>query len=122
VGAGGVGQLYQVRVVAWQQFEDDTHRAPNPFGQIPTYEEGDLMLFESYAIVFQIAERFAGLFPPHPNARARAIMWMFAALSAAEPPIVDRDTVEHFEDGKSWQRQHFAKVDARIRERLDQLA
>ena len=117
-----VGQPYEVRLVPWEKFKEEAHLARNPFGQIPTYEEGDLTLFESGAIVLHIAERFPGLLPKDANARARAIMWMFAALSTVEPPIVDRDVVEYFEEGKSWQSERYAMVDARIRNRLNQLA
>jgi glutathione S-transferase len=117
-----VGQPYDVRLVPWEKFKEEAHLARNPFGQIPTYEEGDLTLFESGAIVLHIAERFPGLLPKDANARARAIMWMFAALSTVEPPIVDRDVVEYFEAGKSWQSERLAMVDERIRARLNQLA
>jgi glutathione S-transferase len=117
-----VGQPYEVRLVPWEKFKEGAHLARNPFGQIPTYEEGDLTLFESGAIVFHIAERFPGLLPTDASARARAIMWMFAALTTVEPPIVDRDVVEYAEDGKSWQGERFAMVDARIRDRLSQLS
>src|ERR671928_593438 len=84
-----VGQPYDVRLVSFSQMKEPAHRARHPFGQIPTYEEGDLVLFESGAIVFHLAERHAGLLPADANARARAIAWMFAALSTVEPPIVD---------------------------------
>jgi glutathione S-transferase len=117
-----VGQPYEVRLVPWEKFKEEAHLARNPFGQIPTYEEGDLTLFESGAIVLYIAERFPGLLPKDADARARAIMWMFAALSTVEPPIVERDVVEYFEAGKSWQSERFVMVDERIRGRLDQLA
>jgi glutathione S-transferase len=117
-----VGQAYAVRLVPWEKFKEEAHLARNPFGQIPTYEEGDLTLFESGAIVLHIAERFPGLLPKETDARARAIMWTFAALSTIEPPIVDREVVEYAEDGKSWQGERFAMVDERIRERLKQLS
>lgn len=117
-----VGQSYNTRLVPWEKFKDEAHLQRNPFGQIPTYEEGDLMLFESGAIVLHIAERFPGLLPKEADARARAIMWMFAALSTVEPPIVDRDVVEYFEAGKSWQGERFAMVDQRIRDRLRQVS
>jgi glutathione S-transferase len=117
-----VGQPYEVRLVPWEEFKAPAHLVRNPFGQIPTYEEGDLTLFESGAIVFHIAERFPGLLPKDANARARAIMWMFAALSTVEPPIVDREIVEYFENHKSWQSERFAMVDEHIRGRLNQLA
>jgi glutathione S-transferase len=117
-----VEQPYEVRLVPWEKFKEEAHLARNPFGQIPTYEEGDLTLFESGAIVLHIALRFPGLVAKDANARGRAIMWMFAALSTIEPPIVDREIVEYVEDGKSWQGERYAMVDERIRGRLGQLA
>jgi glutathione S-transferase len=117
-----VGQPHEVRLVPWEKFKEEAHLARNPFGQIPTYEEGGLTLFESGAIVLHIAERFPGLLPKDADARARAIMWMFAALSTVEPPIVDREIVEYFERGKSWQSERYAMVDERIRGRLHQLS
>lgn len=116
-----VGQPYEVRLVPWEKFKEEAHLARNPFGQIPTYEDGDITLFESGAIVFHIAERFPGLLPKDPDARSRAIMWIFAALGTVEPPIVDRDVVEYMEADKPWQAERFAMVDERIRGRLDQL-
>src|SRR3569833_3231087 len=85
-----VGQPYDVRLLSFGKLKEPAHRRRNPFGQIPTYEDGDLVLFESGAIVFHIAERHAGLLPEEPNARARAIAWMFAALSTVEPSIFER--------------------------------
>ncbi|MBX3510652.1 MAG: glutathione S-transferase family protein [Hyphomonadaceae bacterium] len=117
-----VGQPYAVRYVAWEEFKEEAHLARNPFAQIPTYEEGDLTLFESGAIVLHIADRFPGLLPQDAAARARAIMWMFAALSTVEPPIIDRDVVKYAERGKIWQGERLAMTDARIRGRLRQLS
>src|SRR4026208_1147725 len=87
-----VGQPYDVRLVSFGEMKEPAHRALHPFGQIPTYEEGDLALFESGALVLHIAERHGGLLPDDANARARAIAWMFAALSTVEPSIVDLST------------------------------
>jgi glutathione S-transferase len=83
------GQPYEVRLVSFRAMKERAHLALNPFGQIPTYEEGDLALFETGAIVFHIAERHTGLLPDDANARARAITWMFAALNTVEPPILE---------------------------------
>jgi glutathione S-transferase len=94
----------------------------HPFGQIPTYEEGDLALFESGAIVFHIAERHARLLPDDANARARAITWMFAALSTVEPPIVDLGIARLLEGDKAWSAQRLPLVEDRIRERLGELS
>jgi glutathione S-transferase len=117
-----VGQPYDVRLLSFSAMKEPAHLALHPFGQIPTYEEGDLALFESGAIVFHIAERHAGLLPDDANARARAIMWMFAALSTVEPPIVDRDIVRYAERDKSWRDERMAMVNDRIRVRLGELS
>src|SRR3984957_13466898 len=92
-----VAQPYQVRLVSFAAMKDPAHLALHPFGQIPTYEEGDLALFESGSIVFHIAQRHAGLLPDDANARARAITWMFAALNTVEPPILELVTVRVLE-------------------------
>src|SRR6187455_621008 len=97
-----VGQPHEVRFVSFSAMKEPAHCALHPFGQIPTYEEGDLTLFESAAIVFHVAQRHAGLLPDDANARARAITWMFAALSTVEPPIVDLGTAKLVERGESW--------------------
>lgn len=117
-----VGQAYDVRLVPWADFKKPEHRQRQPFGQIPTYEDGDLTLFESGAIVLHIAERFPGLFPTDANARARAITWMFAAVSSVEPLIVQREVVEYLENDKVWAGERMALVEARIRDRLRELA
>src|SRR3954453_215545 len=100
-----VGQPYTVRLVSFRALKEPAHRALHPFGQIPTYEQGDLALFESGAIVFHIAERHAGLLPADANARARAITWMFAALNTVEPPLVERGVATLMERDKPWYEQ-----------------
>ena len=117
-----VGQPYDVCLVTFAELKAPAHLALQPFGQIPTYEDGEVALFESGAIVLHIAERHHGLLPADDVSRARAISWIFAALNTVEPPIVERDEVTFFEAGKSWQAERYAMVDERIRARLDQLA
>jgi glutathione S-transferase len=117
-----VGQPYEVRLVSLRAMKEAAHLALHPFGQIPTYEEGDLALFETGAIVFYIAERHAGLLPDDPNDRARAITWMFAALNTVEPPILELVTAKFLEGDKPWSRQRMPLVEGRIRGRLDQLS
>jgi glutathione S-transferase len=116
------GQPYEVRLVSFNEMKEPAHRALHPFGQIPTYEEGDLVLFESGSIVFHIAERHAGLLPDEANARARAITWMFAALSTVEPPILDLQTIKFLESDKTWYEQRLPIVKDRIRGRLRELS
>ena len=99
------GQAYQVRLVWFPAMKEPAHLALHPFGQIPTYEEGDLALFETGAIVFHIAERHAGLLPDDANARARAITWMFAAVNTIEPPILELANARLLEGDKPWNRE-----------------
>ena len=117
-----VGQPYEVRLVSFDAMKEPAHRALHPFGQIPTYEEGALVLFESGAIVFHIAERHAGLLPDDADARARAITWMFAALNTVEPPILDLQTAKFLEGDKSWYDERLPLVKDRIRDRLGELS
>jgi glutathione S-transferase len=117
-----VGQPYDVRLVTFAEMKAPAHLALNPFGQIPTYEEGGLALFESGAIILHIAERHAGLLPDDPNARARAVAWMFAALNTVEPPIVERSAALLLERDKPGFEPRLLLLDDRCRARLGQLS
>jgi glutathione S-transferase len=117
-----VGQHYEVRLVSFRAKKELAHLRLHPFGLIPTYEEGDLVLFETGAIVFHIAEHHAGLFPDDANARARAITWMFAALNTVEPPILELVTARFAEGDKPWAKERLRLVKDRIRDRLVQLS
>ena len=117
-----VGQTYKVRLLSFSAMKETAHRALHPFGQIPTYEEGDLVLFESGAIILHIAERHPGLLPGGTNARARAIAWMFAAINTVEPPILDLSTAKLLERDKSWYEERLPLVESRIRDRLGPLS
>jgi glutathione S-transferase len=117
-----VGQPYNVRLLSFKAMKEPAHLALHPFGQIPTYEEGDLALFESGAIVLHIAERHTGLLPGDTNGRARAIAWMFAALNTVEPPIFDRDMVKILERDEPWYEQRLRLLEDGIRKRLSDLS
>jgi glutathione S-transferase len=117
-----VGLAYEVRLVSFAEMKEPAHLALHPFGQIPTYEEGDLVLFESGAIVLHIAQQHAGLLPVGANARARAIAWMFAAVNTVEPPILELQTAKLLEGGKPWYEQRLPLVQDRIRVRLGELS
>jgi len=116
------GLPYEVRLVSFRAMKEPAHLALHPFGQIPTYEEGDLALFETGAIVFHIAERHAGLLPDDAKARARAITWMFASLNTVEPPILELATARLLENDKPWSRQRMPLVEDRVRGRFGQLS
>jgi glutathione S-transferase len=117
-----VSQPYDVRLVSFTEMKEPAHRALHPFGQIPTYEEGDLALFESGAIVFHIADNHANLLPGDANARARAITWMFAALNTVEPPIVELEQAPYAERDKPWYDERLPIMEDRVRGRLDDLS
>jgi glutathione S-transferase len=117
-----VGQPYDVRLVSFAGMKEPAHLALHPFGQIPTYQEGDLALFESGAIVLHIAERHPGLLPGDANARARAISWIFAALNTVEPPLLDLAMAAIFERDKPWHEQRLPVVTDRARKPLGELS
>jgi glutathione S-transferase len=116
------GQPYKVRLVSFRALKEAAHLAIHPFGQIPTYEEGDLALFETGSIVFHIAERHAGLLPKESNARARAITWMFAAVNTVEPPILELANAKILEKDKPWSKERLPLVEDRVRSRMAQLS
>ncbi len=117
-----VGQPYDVRLVSFAQMKAPAHLALHPFGQIPTYEEGDLVLFETGAIVLHLAQRHAGLLPDDADARMRAVAWLFAALNTVEPPIVERSMAWLLERDEPWYAQRLPAVDDRVRKRLGELS
>ncbi len=116
------GLPYEVRLVSFRAMKEPAHLVRHPFGQIPTYEEGDLVLFETGSIVLQIAERNAGLLPNDTNARARAITWMFAAVNTVEPPILEFANARLSESDKPWSRERLPLVVERVRDRLKPLS
>jgi glutathione S-transferase len=116
------GQPYKVRLVSFRAMKEPAHLALHPFGKIPTYEEGDLALFETGAIVFHIAERHSGLLPNDPNARARAITWMFAAVNTVEPPILELANAKLLEGDKAWNKERLPLVEERVRTPMEQLS
>jgi glutathione S-transferase len=117
-----VSQPYEVRLVSFPALKQPAHLALHPFGKIPTYEEDELTLFESGAIVLHLGERHAGLLPSDANARARAITWMFAALSTVEPPILELANAKLLERDKPWSQERLPLVEARVRQPLQQLS
>ena len=118
------GQAYDVTLVSFETMKQAAHLARNPFGQIPTYEEGDLVLFESGAIVLHLAEGHpgSGLLPGNADARARVIAWMFAALNTVEPPIVELSMAGVVERDEPWYEARLPMLQDRVRTRLEQLS
>ena len=117
-----VGEPYRVRLVSFRALKEPAHLSLHPFGQIPTYEEGELVLFETGAIVLHIAQRYVGLLPDAADARARAITWMFSALSSVEPPILELANARLLEADKPWAAKRLPLVKDRVRDRLRRLS
>ena len=117
-----VNQPYEVRLLSFKEMNEPAHLALHPFGQIPTYEDGELSLFESGAILLHLAKHHAGLLPKDANARARAITWMFAALNSVEPPILELVIARIVEGDKPWAKERLPLVEERIRTRMNQLS
>jgi glutathione S-transferase len=117
-----VGQAYDVRYLDWGEQKAAPHRARSPFGQVPTWEEDGLVLFESGAIVQHIAEKWPGLLPMDPAARARAIEWMFAALNTVEPPVWELIIAKFIDGREAWAEARLPSVTARLGERLEELS
>lgn len=117
-----LGIAYHVQLLSFAQMKQPAHLARNPFGQIPTWQEGERVLFESGAIVLHLAEQHPGLLPADPDARLRAIMWLFAALNTVEPPIVERSMAWVLEREQPWYAQRLPMLDERVRTRLSQLS
>jgi glutathione S-transferase len=117
-----VGQPYEVRLLSFAQMNEPTHIALQPFGQIPTYEDGAVALFESAAIVLHISERHGRLLPTETDERANAIAWMFAAKSTIEPPVVERSMAVLLESQRPWHAERLSMLEDRIRVRLDSLS
>lgn len=116
------GLAYEVRLVSFAAMKEPAHLARHPFGQIPTFEDGELALFESGAIVLHVAERHPGLLPTQADARARAVTWIFAALSTLEPPVLAREAALLLERGEPWFEARRPILDERVRSRLEQLS
>jgi glutathione S-transferase len=116
------GLPYDVRLVSFRAMKEPAHLALHPFGQIPTYEDDGLVLFETGAIVLYIAQHYQGLLPDDEHARARAVAWMFAAVNTVEPPILELVTARIFEGDKPWSKERIPLVEDRVRDRITQLA
>ncbi len=117
-----LGLTYTVRLLSFQAMKQPAHLALQPFGSIPTYEDGDLALFESGAIVLHLAQCHPGLLPDDADARARAIVWIFAALNTVEPPVVQHEELTYFETEKSWFAERLTAIEERVRDRLSRLS
>lgn len=117
-----VGQPYDVRLLDHQAVKGAEHRSLQPFGQVPTYEQDGLAMFESGAILLQIARRYPGLMPSDPIGAAHAEQWVFAAMNSVEPAVSDMALVNVFEADQPWAEQRRPLSEKRMRGRLHDLS
>jgi glutathione S-transferase len=116
------GLAYEEKLLAVGEHNSPAHRAVQPFGQVPVYEEDGLTLFETGSIVLHIAERCPTLLPVNPGNRARVQTWMFAALNSVEPHLQDLTTIDLFFPNEEWGRQRRPGAEKMAQSRLDGLA
>jgi len=117
-----VGIAYRVELIDHPYAKSEAHRRFQPFGQIPTYSDGAVEIFESGAIALHIARQGSGLLPEDPAAQARAVQWLIAALNSIEPFVMDLAVVDVFEAGEDWSRARRPTVERKLRERLQDLS
>jgi glutathione S-transferase len=116
------GLAYQERLIGPEDQASHAYRCLQPFGQVPTYEDNGLVLFESGAIVLHVAERCEALMPSDPAARARTKTWMFAALNSIEPHIQNLAELDLFHAKEDWAKLRRPAVMDAVRARLATLA
>lgn len=92
--------------------------AEQPFGQVPSYRDETVTLFESGAIVLHIGRNCQALLPTNVAARARATAWLIAALNSVEPFVMQLSTIDVFSSGEEWAKQRRPAVVEMIDKRL----
>ena len=116
------GLAYEEQLINFGEQSSESHRTLQPFGQIPVYQEGGLTLFESGAIVLEIAERSDALMPSDPGARARVRQWIFAALNTLEPHIQHLVSNDLFRSTDEWKKVSRPAVEQMVNKRLLELS
>ncbi len=114
-----VGQAYAVDLITDSKTVE--HRRSQPFGQVPTYRDEQVAIFESGAIVLRIAERAGRLIPVDPAPRMRALQWLAAALNSVEPFVMALAINDIFEADREWSAARRIKVAEDLRTRLADL-
>jgi glutathione S-transferase len=116
------GEAYTEHVIGPEDQKSEAYRRLQPFGQVPAYEEGDLVLFESGAIVHHVAQRCAALMPADAASRARVTAWMFAAMNTIEPQIQNLAAIDLFYAQEAWARARRPGAVEAAQKRLQDLA
>ena len=113
---------YQVKLIGVKDQASLAYRSLQPFGQVPAIEDGNLKLFESGAIVLEIAERSDTLLPADAQGRTRARAWTLAALNTIEPPISHLSGLKIFHVNEPWAAPALPSAEQAVCKRLDELA
>lgn len=116
------GQAYTEHVIGPEDQKSAAYRRLQPFGQVPAYQEGDLVLFESAAIVHHVAQRCEALMPADPASRARVTAWMFAAMNTIEPHVLNLVAIDLFHAEEDWAKARRPAAVEMVQKRLQDLA
>ena len=116
------GLAYEERLIGPEDQATASYRRLQPFGQVPAYQEGDLELFESGAIVLHIAARCEALMPADAAGRARVTAWAFAALNSIKPHIQNLTSIDLFYSAQEWAQQRRPGEVQMVQGRLAELA
>lgn len=116
------GLPYQVRLIGPEDQASPAYRACQPFGQVPYFEEGEVRMFESGAIVLHLGERSEALLPRDPAGRARAMCWVLAALNSIETFVAPLAEIDLFYADEDWARLRRPGAEAAVRGRLAELS
>ncbi len=116
------GVPYEEHLIGLSEKNGPEHRARQPFGQVPVYEEGGLTLFETGSIVLHIGARCPVLLPADPVRRARVLTWMFAALNSVEPDVQNLTTIDLFNANEAWAKSRRPAAEQQARSRLEAVA
>ena len=116
------GLPYQVRLITQEEKLTPSYRALQPFCQVPSYRDDEVVLFESGAIVLHVARASAALLPTDHEGRARATAWVFAALNSVEPFIMGLIDVDIFNREAPWAKESRPHKEAMVKKRLSDLA
>jgi glutathione S-transferase len=97
-----IGWDYEVVLIDPAVQASPAYLAEQPFGQVPVLREtGRPTLFESGAIVLDLAERSGRLWPADRDAQAQVRCWVIAALDSVEPYLSNVAEVDLFIDDEA---------------------
>ena len=85
----------------------DAYRQLSPFEQIPSMDDGGLVLSESAAILVYLAKKSGRLIPSDRAGEAQVLRWCFAALTTVEAPLQSLMVLDWTADGTCSKHREF---------------